>query len=120
WASVLEPEDVLQVTFLEAFLRIKHFQPGGSGSFVGWLNRIAQNNLRDAVKELSRAKRPQPNQRVNAGPREDSAMLLLAEIGVTTTTPSRHAAQHEVRSAMEHALTLLPPDYAAAVRLYDI
>ena len=45
---------------------------------------------------------------------------LLAEIGVTTTTPSRHAAQHEVRSAMEHALTLLPPDYAAAVRLYDI
>lgn len=120
WASVLDPDDVLQVSFLEAFLRIGKFKSEGSGAFLGWLNRIAQNNLRDAIRELSAVKRPPPGQRVGAGGQQDSASLLLANLGMTTTTPSRSAASEEVRAAINKAIGLMPPDYGAVVRLYDL
>jgi len=120
WASVLDPDDVLQVTFLEAFLQIGKFQPGSAGAFLGWLNRIAQNNLRDAIRELSAVKRPSPAQRVGTGGQNDSASVLLANLGMTTTTPSQSAASAEVREAINKAIGLMPPDYSAVVRMYDL
>ena len=120
WAAAFDPDDVLQVTFLEAFLRIGQFRPAGPGAFAGWLRQIARNNLRDAVKELSREKRPPPEQRLFAAPHDESATQLLVNLGVTTTTPSRRASEQEVRTILERALSLLPPDYAAVVRMYDL
>ncbi len=120
WASVLDPDDVLQVTFLEAFLQIGKFKAEGSGAFLGWLNRIAQNNLRDAVRELSAVKRSPPGQRIGAGGQQDSALHLLANLGMTTTTPSRSAASAEVSAAINSAIALMPPDYGTVVRLYDL
>src|SRR5437868_1238158 len=60
WQSVLDLDDVMQVTYLEAFLRIDHFRSGQSAAFLTWLRQIAENNLRDAIKELKREKRPPP------------------------------------------------------------
>lgn len=120
WASVLDPDDVLQVTFLEAFLQIGKFKENGSGAFLGWLSRIAQNNLRDAVRELSAVKRSPPGQRIGVGSPKDSATLLLANLGMTTTTPSRSAANAEVSAAINNAIALMPPDYGTVVRLYDL
>lgn len=120
WASVLDPDDVLQVTFLDAFLQIGKFKAEGPGAFLGWLNRIAQNNLRDALRELSAVKRSPPGQRIGAGGQEDSALLLLANLGMTTTTPSRNAASAEVSAAINSAIALMPPDYGTVVRLYDL
>lgn len=120
WASVLDPDDVLQVTFLEAFLRIDKFKTEDSGAFLGWLNRIAQNNLRDAVRELSAVKRSPPGRRIGAGDPQDSTSLLLANLGMTTTTPSRSAASAEVSAAINNAIALMPADYGTVVRLYDL
>lgn len=120
WSSVLEVDDVLQVTYLEAFLRISRFENKGLGSFAGWVSRIAENNLRDAIRELERLKRPQPKNRVVLGAGDESSMALLENLGFTTTTPSRHAAQGEVHRAVEDALSRIPADYAEVVRLYDL
>ena len=120
WRSVLEADDVMQVTYLEVFLRIGKFVPGGEGAFAGWLRRIADNNTRDAVKELGREKRPHPDRRLElAGPAE-SAALLLEQLGCTTTTPSRHAARDETQRALETILGELPEDYAEVVRGFDL
>lgn len=119
WRSVLDPDDVMQVSYLEAFMRIDRFEPRGDGSFAGWLNQIAKNNMRDAIDELSRLKRPQPDQRV-VGSSDESAVLLLEQLGCTTSTPSRHAGKREVAQAVESAITGLPDDYASVVRMYDI
>ncbi|MCP4593327.1 MAG: sigma-70 family RNA polymerase sigma factor [bacterium] len=120
WQAVLAEDDVMQVTYLEAFLQIRRFRPSGSGSFLAWLTRIAENNLRDAVKELGRAKRPQPARRVNPPGGDDSAVALLDALGVTTTTPSRQAARGEAGRMIDAALEHLPPDYAEVLRLYDL
>lgn len=120
WASVLEPDDVLQVTCLEAFLQIGRFKSHGDGGFLAWLNRIAQNNLRDAVRELSAVKRSPLGQRIQAENQQDSESVLLSNLGMTTTTPSRNAANAEIRAAINNAIALMPADYGGVVRMYDL
>jgi RNA polymerase sigma factor (sigma-70 family) len=41
-------------------------------------------------------------------------------LGVTTTTPSRHARRDERATRLNTALDALPQDYGRAVRLYDL
>ncbi|MGD2110614.1 MAG: sigma-70 family RNA polymerase sigma factor [Phycisphaerae bacterium] len=120
WRSVLEPADVMQVTYLEAFLQISRFDPDRGESFEAWLRRIAQNNLNDAIRGLQRKKRPQPRDRIQAGGEGDSVVGLYEVLGVTTTTPSRHVARDEMLTHLTAALETLPEDYATAIRLYDL
>jgi RNA polymerase sigma-70 factor, ECF subfamily len=119
WRSVLDADDIMQVTYLEAFLRIDRFEPRGEGSFAGWLSQIAKNNMRDAIDELSRMKRPNPENRV-IGSSDESAVALFEQLGCTTTTPSRNAGRREVAQAVESAIGGLPDDYANVIRMYDI
>ena len=120
WQAVVAADDVMQVTYMEAFLQIRHFTPRGPGSFLAWLRRIAENNLRDAVRELERDKRPDPRKRVDPPGGDDSATALYQLLGGTTSTPSRAAARREAIEALENAIGQLPPDYAKVVRLYDL
>ncbi|MCB9850039.1 MAG: sigma-70 family RNA polymerase sigma factor [Phycisphaerales bacterium] len=119
WRAVIDADDVMQVTYLEAFLQIDKLEARDDGAFVGWLRRIAKNNLRDAVKEQGRKKRPQPNMRMHAlgG---DSYITLVEHLGETTTTPSRHVAADEAARYINAALDRLPEDYATVVRQYDL
>lgn len=119
WRSVLEPADVMQVTYLEAFLQITRYDLDRSEPFRAWLQHIAENNLRDAIRGLQRQKRPQPSNRVR-GAMGDSATELYEQLGVTTTTPSRHAAHEERLSQLNAVLDALPEDYGRVVRLYDL
>ncbi len=120
WRSVLEPADVMQVTYLEAFIQIASFDPGRAEPFSAWLQRIAKNNLRDAIRGLQRQKRPQPSHRVALPAGADSSADLFDQLGVTTTTPSRHATREERMTRLNAALDALPDDYGQAVRLYDL
>lgn len=121
WRSSIDEDDVLQVTYVEAFLRIGAYASRGEGSFLSWLTQIADNNLRDAIRGLERMKRPDPRKRITApAAATDSYASLVEILGVTSTTPSRHAARHEVVSALDKALEALPRDYAQVIRLYDL
>ena len=86
--SKLDTEDILQVTFLEAFLNIRHFDPDRADSFSGWLLRIAENNLHDMVRELHRAKRPPPERQLCRTP-DESCTALLEFLMADSATPSR-------------------------------
>lgn len=121
WRSVLEPADVMQVTYLEAFIQIGRYDPHRAEPFRSWLQRIADNNLRDAIRGLQRRKRPHPAQRLHAAADDaDTTADLLDIIGVTSTTPSRHADRRERTHRLDAALDALPEDYGRAVRLYDL
>lgn len=114
WRSVLDADDILQVTFLEAFRRYPEFKARGSRSFPAWLRRIAINNLIDAIRGLQTAKRTRPGtpSRDGAGDPEF--------IAGTGTAPSRAARREESRERVYAALDRLPPDYATAVRECDL
>ncbi len=123
WRSLLDEDDVMQVTYLEAFLHIDQLTARDTASFLAWLTRIAENALRDAERGLSRQKRLDPARRVvTAGrtPTSDSYDGLLDCLGVNTVTPSNEAARRDAAGSLEAAIQRLPDDYQAAVRLYDL
>ncbi len=120
WRSSIDADDVMQVTYMEVFMRIGQFESRDAAAFAGWLRRIAQNNLRDAIKELERKKRPNPSMRVHAPAGADSYVTLVEVLGATHGTPSRHVAQQEAADILNTMLQRLPRDYAQVVRLYDL
>jgi RNA polymerase sigma-70 factor (ECF subfamily) len=120
WQNVLEPSDVMQVTYLEAFLRIRTFDPNRADSFEPWLKRIAQNNLKDAIRGLERQKQPQPKNRVQPTGYEDSLVGLYNLLGHTSTTPSLQVRRQEACSLMQSAIDELPDRYAEVIRQYDL
>ena len=122
YRSALDVDDLLQITYLEAFLRIGSFNNRGAGAFGAWLNQIAKNNLRDAIRELETKKRPPPDQRIVAAGAgsESGATALLDRIGWTSTTPSRHASDQEQQAIVVAALDRLPPDYACVLRMFEL
>lgn len=120
WRAELDPADVMQVTYLEAFLRIRQLEARTAEGFVAWLAQLAQHNLQDAIKELERQKRPDPRRRVVRPASPDPDSSALDGLGATTQTPSRNAARHESEQALEAALAQLPPTYAQVVRLHDL
>ena len=93
--------------------------PAGPGAFANWLRRIAENNLRDAVRELERAKRPQPERRVTV-PNDRSYVDLLQLLTGSTASPSGAAAAREAAEYLESALGQLPGDYERVIRLYEL
>lgn len=121
WRPLLDAGDVMQITYLEAFLEIGRFLPDNAEAFEAWLRRIAENNLRDAIRGLKRQKQPPPARRIQpplAG--DDSFAGLYDALVATDSTPSRAVAQTDVVRLVEAALARLPEDYARAVRLYDL
>ncbi len=120
WSGLIEADDVMQVTYLEAFVQFGRVTIKDEQSFTAWLTRVAENNLRDAIRAFDRAKRPDPRKRVTGPVNDESYVGLVEVLGVTTTTPSRAAARHEAVSIMTGVLGKLPADYAKMVRLYDL
>lgn len=120
WSGLIEADDVMQVSYLEAFLHAPNITIKDEVSFTAWLTRVAENNLRDAARAFDRAKRPDPRKRVTGPVNEDSYVGLVEVLGVTTTTPSRAAARKEAVTIMDRVLSKLPADYAKIVRLYDL
>ena len=113
----------MQVTYLEAFLLVQNFEPRGEGAFEAWLSQIAENNLRDALRGLQAAKRPDPRKRVQlgAGASGDSMVALVELLGSSPDlTPSRDAARGEHTQILDRTLGELPPDYERVVRMYDL
>ena len=118
--SVLDVDDVVQVTFLEVFLRIGRFENRGVGSFQAWLRRIADNNLIDAIRSLEAAKQMPPEKRITFQNGGESSAALLDVIGFTTGTPSRQAVATETHALLRQAVSQLPRDYAQVLTLYDL
>lgn len=119
WRSVLEPSDVMQVTYLEAFLHIHDFDLQRPDAFRAWLEQIARRNLADAVRGLSCRKRPDPARRSTC-PGGTDAIEFLDVLAASVSGPSRRIQREEIQDALERALAQIPADYASAVRLLDL
>lgn len=120
WRAVLEEDDVMQVTYLEAFLHIDQLIGRNPASFVSWLRKIAENVLRDAMRELERKKRPNSSYRLQTASTEESYVTLLDYVGGTSTTPSRHARRNEASEIIKRAMQQLPPDYHDVLQLHHL
>ncbi len=119
WGGMLDAADVMQVTYMEAFLQIQGFDLLRAEAFPQWLKRIAENNLRDAIRSLEAKKNPPPHLKLNAES-GDGSLALFDVLTSGGGTPSRIVRQDEAHSRLRQALTCLPSDYARVVQLYDM
>ncbi len=120
WSRSLDVDDVLQVTYLEAFLRIRTLEQRTVTGFRTWLRRIAENNLRDAVRALGRDKRPDPRQRVTRGPEGESARTLFAAMVGECATAGGQASRAEEIERLRAAISQLPPAYRTVIEEVDL
>jgi RNA polymerase sigma-70 factor, ECF subfamily len=118
WQSLLSDDDVMQETYVDAFLSIAGFEPRGEGSFLRWLTTLARNNLLDAVKGLKTARAGGGNVLSRAG--DDFHARLLEEFGGSVTSPSEQAARNEATLLLNQSVETLPATYQQVVRLYDL
>ncbi len=120
WQSVLSEDDVMQETYIDAFLDVYQFQARGEGSFSAWLMAIAKRNLLDAVRMLEADKRARTGHQVRTGANADGLNNLHEQLAWTRTTPSRTAARSESRVLLKRAIEQLPQTYRTVVLLYDL
>ena len=120
WQSVLSLDDIMQQTYVDAFLGFDQFVPGGEDSFAAWLFTIANRNLIDALRMLEADKRGGDRWQALPAVCDDSLLGLYELLGVTDSTPSRLVARGQACSALERALQRLPEDYRQVVRMFDL
>lgn len=109
WARSLDPEDVLQVSFLETYLRIGTLRDRTPAGLRAWLRRLVQNNLTDAIRGLERDRRPDPARRTTQGPDGQSARTLLGLVAGELRTAGTQVAIDEQVARMKKAIERLPP-----------
>ena len=120
WSRSFDREDVLQVSFLEAYLRIRTLRTVTYAGFRAWVKRIASNNLRDAVRALERDKRPDARQRVTHGPKGQSARTLLASMTGDDPTAGGQVSEKEEIERLRSAIERLPESYRRVIVAVDL
>ncbi len=120
WQGRVDASDVMQVTYLEAFLRIGTFDPQRADAFPAWLRRIAEHNLLDAIRELEAERNRSAPRRLRGIGSDESYVALLDVLSASGGTPSQSVRREEAGSMLGAAIERLPTDYATAIRLYDL
>ena len=115
----VDPEDIVQQVFVEAFRSIARFRPEDADSFQSWLLRIADHVIKDAVKHQQRAKRGGHFRRIHrVKPTESQSVADLVEVlSAGGRSPSQSVMGHEAVAALTEAIAALPDDNRRAVQL---
>ena len=120
WQALLSIDDVLQQTYVDAFLDFGDYAGSSPEAFNGWLSTMARRNLYDAIRMLSAAMRGGDRTRLTQA-MSDESFVVLSELAThTDSSPSRTASKGEIRTFIEDALQRLPPDYRQAVVLFEL
>jgi len=116
---MIEPDDLLQMVFVDAFRGIEGFRPKSDRAFYRWLEVIAENRLTDTIRSQAAKKRGGDLQRVGNAPRNSrsAARALLDDLTGGVATPSRQVARGEGIAAMQARIAMLPDDYREAIVL---
>jgi RNA polymerase sigma-70 factor (ECF subfamily) len=117
--SKLDPEDVVQDTFLSAWVNWERFDHGATAPH--WLTVTALNHVRNVANALSAAKRGGKRAITRRTPAEaDEEASALALLEASDPTPEQSASRREAAESVQRAIAGLPPDRREAVRLHYI
>jgi len=119
---LLNAEDIVQETFIQAIRNVGTCKCRTEVSFAAWLNTIADHRLLDAVKKLKRKKRGGDRAEVHgpAGDAYRSMVDLAAMLSDGGHRPSQSAARHEGVQAIQVGIAALPDDQREAVQLHHL
>lgn len=117
--SKIEPEDILQQVYLEAFKAIGHFRYQGKDSFLRWLYAILDRKLIDEHR-AQRAERRDVRREVKAIPanaQQTTYIDLMARVMAGGGTPSQDVRKDEALGVLAACLAGLPEHYREVLRM---
>ena len=113
----LDPDDVLQDTYVAAFKRVAGCTFDGPGAFYRWLETIAVNQLKDHQRALKRQKRDVGRQLTGLPRTSTTYPDLVHRLASPDGTPSRQMAKHEAAAAVMSCLARLTDDQRRVVKM---
>ena len=118
--GLLDPEDVLNATFLQAFRGIKELRQTSEGAFSSWLKTIADNQLQDMLRALQRKKRGGGRRQVRGRQAGDASSVaeLVELLSGREHLPDKSVARREAVHAVQVGIAALPDDQREAIRLH--
>jgi RNA polymerase sigma-70 factor (ECF subfamily) len=119
-ARVVDPQDVVQDTCVEAFRRLREFEPRGPDADRRWLMTIARHLVVNLTVAHRAAKRGGGRRDALAGASAEDLVALLERLAVYERTPSASAVAHEAAARLHAAIDALPADQRLAVRLRHV
>lgn len=117
--SKIEPEDILQQVYLEAFRAIQQFTYQGKDSFLRWLYAILDRKLIDEHRAM-RAERRDVRREVKAIPasaQRTTYIDLMARIMADVGTPSQDVRKDEALGVLSACLATLPEHYRDVIMM---
>ncbi len=117
----LDASDIVQQTLLEAHRDREHFRGSNSAQLAGWLRRILGHNVKNALRDLRRAKRDVdrevPLERALGPALERSGLDVAAWLAADQASPSEILVGHERLLRLSDGLSALPEAQAQAIVL---
>lgn len=117
--SKVEPEDILQQVYLEAFKAIGHFTYQGKDSFLRWLFAILDRKLIDEHRAL-RAERRDVRREAKVLPpsaQHTTYLDLMARVIADVGTPSQSVRKDEALGVVNACLASLPEHYRDVLKM---
>ena len=112
----IDPDDVLQETYIAAFKAVSGCEFDGPGGFYKWLETIARNQLKDQQRALKSKKRDIARNLSGQPTMTASYPDLLPRLPGGDSTPSRQLAKQEAIAAVMSSLARLADDRRTVVR----
>ncbi len=111
----LEAEDIVQETFLSAFVALERHEFRSDAAFQAWLGRIADRKLQDAVRFFRREKRTPRSDYFGANETPGTFEAHAAEPATTAEDPLESLGQRELGRVAARCLGRLAPEARAVV-----
>ncbi len=120
WSGKIEPEDLVQEAYGEAFAKIGEFSPEGDDAFYRWVSKIVDHRFIDQVRKFRSQKRDAKREiRGGDAARASRADALLGQVEGAERTASAVMRREDAIGAMMACLARLPEDYRQVVtRVY--
>lgn len=119
--SKVDPEDLVQDTFLEAHRNFGQFRGTTKSEFAGWLRQILAALLANLVRRYvgTKARNVRLERDIAAG-LDASSRVLGADILDDGSSPSQKASHGEQAVLLANALARLPRDYFEVILLRQL
>jgi RNA polymerase sigma-70 factor (ECF subfamily) len=120
-SAKLDPEDILQETFLEAHRGVSRFRGSTQREFLAWLRRIVAGVLANQLRRyLGTSSRDVRLETALHDDLDRSSQALAGRLVAPQSSPSRQAVRKEEAVMLADALESLPADYRDVIILRQL
>jgi RNA polymerase sigma-70 factor (ECF subfamily) len=112
----IEPEDLLQLVYVDVIRNVREFQNRGRDSFFQWMVQILESRLVDVHRHYHAAVRD-VRREIRMSRSQSGFQLLASQAALDSQTPSRIAAREETEALLLAALAGLSDDHRRGLEL---